>query len=65
MKRSQFVGQIKEMSRAELEQRLAEAKEELFNLRFKRATGNLDNPARIGIVRKNVARIMTMLGRCE
>ncbi len=45
----------------ELETRLAEAKQELFNLRFQLATGQLDNVARIGQVRKDVARMNTIL----
>ncbi len=45
----------------ELETALAEAKAELFNLRFQHVTGKLDNYARIGQVRKNVARFMTIL----
>ena len=45
----------------ELEQRLADAKDELFNLRFKNVTGQLDNPSRLGIVRRDIARINTIL----
>jgi large subunit ribosomal protein L29 len=45
----------------ELEQRLVEAKTELFNLRFQNVTGQLDNNSRLGQVRKDVARIMTVL----
>jgi large subunit ribosomal protein L29 len=45
----------------ELEHRLSEAKEELFNLRFQNATGQLDNTARLGQVRKDIARIETLL----
>ncbi|MDP9072130.1 MAG: 50S ribosomal protein L29 [Actinomycetota bacterium] len=45
----------------ELESRLAEAKQELFNLRFQLVTGQLDNVARISHVRKDVARINTIL----
>ena len=46
---------------SELEQRLADAKQELFNLRFQNVTGQLDNPSRLGQVRKDVARINTLL----
>ena len=49
----------------ELEQRLVEAKTELFNLRFQNVTGQLDNNSRLGQVRKDVARIMTVLRHRE
>jgi len=49
----------------ELETALAEAKAELFNLRFQHVTGKLDNYARIGQVRRDVARIMTILRQRE
>jgi len=49
------------MERSELEDRLAEARRELFNLRFQRATGQLDNTARLGQVRREVARALTFL----
>jgi large subunit ribosomal protein L29 len=49
----------------ELEHRLAEAKAELFNLRFQHVTGKLDNYARIGQLRRDVARIMTVLREKE
>jgi large subunit ribosomal protein L29 len=45
----------------ELSTRLGDARRELFNLRFQLATGQLDNPARIGVVRHDVARILTVL----
>ena len=44
----------------ELVARLREAKEEAFNLRFRHATGELENTARIGIARRDVARLMTV-----
>ena len=46
-------------------QRLAEAKQELFNLRFQLVTGQLDNPARIGEVRRDIARIKTIIRERE
>jgi len=49
------------MDPGELETRLAESRKELFNLRFQLATGQLDNSARLGHVRKEVARILTIL----
>ena len=51
--------ELHDMSDAELERKLAEAKEELFNLRFQLVTGQLDNPMKIKDMRKTVARIMT------
>ncbi len=49
------------MSDDELVDQLAEARRELFNLRFQLATGQLDNTARMGQVRKDIARILTVL----
>ena len=49
--------ELRELNDTELEHRLGEAKEELFNLRFQNATGQLDNVARIPQVRREVARI--------
>jgi large subunit ribosomal protein L29 len=51
---------IRDMSAAELDQRLNKLKEELFNLRFQHATGQLDNPMRIPAVKKTIARIKTV-----
>jgi large subunit ribosomal protein L29 len=53
--------ELREADDTELRSRLAEAKQELFNLRFQNVTGQLDNPARLGQVRKDVARINTLL----
>ena len=53
--------EIRELPEDELHARLDSAKEELFNLRFQLATGQLDNPMRIKEVRHNIARIMTVL----
>jgi large subunit ribosomal protein L29 len=52
---------LAEMGVNELETALADAKTELFNLRFQHVTGKLDNYARIGQIRKDVARYMTLL----
>jgi large subunit ribosomal protein L29 len=49
----------------ELEQRLADAKQELFNLRFKVVTGQFDNTSRLGYLKKDVARINTILRHRE
>ena len=56
---------VREVSDSELANRLSEAKQELFNLRFQNVTGQLDNTARIGQVRKDVARIETVLRQRE
>ena len=57
--------ELREADESELETRLAEAKQELFNLRFQHVTGQLDNYARLGQVRRNVARVNTMLRERE
>jgi large subunit ribosomal protein L29 len=57
--------EIQELPQDDLERRLAETKEELFNLRFQNATGQLDNYKRIGQLRKDVARIKTILRQRE
>jgi len=53
--------ELREMVDEELFNRLAEAKQELFNLRFQLVTGQLDNYARVGQMKKEVARINTIL----
>ena len=53
--------EIKAMSAAELEKKLGELKEELFNLRFQHAINQLDNPHKIADVKKDIARVMTIL----
>ena len=57
--------ELRELPDEVLVQRLAEAKEELFNLRFANATGQLDNTSRLGEVRRDVARINTVLRERE
>ncbi|HMF83205.1 MAG TPA: 50S ribosomal protein L29 [Acidimicrobiia bacterium] len=57
--------ELRELNEIELEHRLSEAKEELFNLRFQNATGQLDNSARMGQVRKDIARLETLLRERE
>ena len=54
------VNEIREMSADELNQKLTSLKEELFNLRFQLATGQLENPMRIKEVKKTIARIKTV-----
>ncbi|MGO3489253.1 MAG: 50S ribosomal protein L29 [Leuconostoc carnosum] len=53
--------ELKELSLADLQKREAEFKEELFNLRFQLATGQLENTARIAQVRKDIARVKTII----
>jgi large subunit ribosomal protein L29 len=57
--------ELRELSDTELDQRLLESKHELFNLRFQLATGKQDNSARLGQVRKEVARLSTLLRERE
>jgi large subunit ribosomal protein L29 len=57
--------ELREANDAELLQRLGEAKEEHFNLRFQNATGQLDNSARLGDVRREIARLNTLLRERE
>jgi large subunit ribosomal protein L29 len=59
------VRELRELGDAELLERLESHKEELFNLRFQLATGQLDNPMRIKQVRHDVARILTILRERE
>ena len=61
MKINAFVEDLKTKSAAELAQELVAAKKELFNLRFQNATNQLDNTARIKEVRRNIARIQTVI----
>ena len=61
MKSNKFVEELKGKSVEELNQELVSAKKELFNLRFQNATNQLDNTARIKDVRKNIARIQTVI----
>ena len=62
---SSKAAELRDLVDEELEGRLGEAKQELFNLRFQLATGQLDNYARINQVRKDVARINTLLRERE
>lgn len=50
---------LHEMSQAELDRRLAEARQEVFALRLQRASGKLTNPARVALVRRAIARLLT------
>lgn len=61
MKTNKFVEELKSKSVMELKEELVAAKKELFNLRFQNATNQLDNTSRIKEVRKNIARIQTLI----
>ena len=61
MKSKQFMEELRGKSVAELNEDLVAAKKELFNLRFQNATNQLDNTARIKEVRRNIARIQTVI----
>ena len=61
MKTSKYLEELKTQSVADLNAQLVEDKKELFNLRFQNATNQLDNTSRIKEVRKNIARIQTLI----
>ncbi len=61
MKINKYVEDLKTKSAAELNEELVAAKKELFNLRFQNATNQLDNTSRIKEVRRNIARIQTVI----
>ena len=61
MKTKNYVEELKAKTAAELQDELVAAKKELFNLRFQNATNQLDNTSRIKEVRKNIARIHTVI----
>ena len=61
MKTSAYLNELKGQTVEALKAQLVDAKKELFNLRFQNATNQLDNTARIKEVRKNIARIQTVL----
>ena len=61
MKINKYVEDLKAKSAAELSDELVAAKKELFNLRFQNATNQLDNTSRIKEVRRNIARIQTVI----
>ena len=61
MKINKYVEELKGKTPAELNEELVAAKKELFNLRFQNATNQLDNTARIKEVRRNIARIQTVI----
>lgn len=61
MKSTKYIEELRNKSAAELNEDLVTAKKELFNLRFQNATNQLDNTGRIHEVRKNIARIQTII----
>ena len=61
MKNKTYIDELRLKSAAELNEELVAQKKELFNLRFQNATNQLDNTARIKDVRRNIARIQTVL----
>ena len=61
MKRSEKMIEFKKLTTEEINKRIAESKEELLKLRMKQATGSLENSARIDELRKDVARLKTIL----
>ena len=63
MKINKFVEDLRSKSATELNEELVAAKKELFNLRFQNATNQLDNTSRIKEVRKNIARIQTVIAQ--
>ena len=65
MKINTFVEDLKTKSAAELNEELVAAKKELFNLRFQNATNQLDNTSRIKEVRRNIARIQTVMAQAQ
>ena len=63
MKHKQRLSDLKVMSKDQLEQEFLNLKKEQFNLRFQRATGQLENTSRVRVVRRDVARIKTVQGQ--
>lgn len=63
MKASKYVEDLNKKTESELAKDLVDAKKELFNLRFQNATNQLDNTARIKEVRRNIARINTVISK--
>ena len=65
MKTSKYLEELNTQSAADLKMQLVEVKKELFNLRFQNATNQLDNTSRIKEVRKNIARIQSVITQKE
>jgi large subunit ribosomal protein L29 len=58
-------GEIRDLTDAEIREKIAQTKEELFRLRFRGATQQLENPALLNILRRDLARMHTILGQRE
>jgi large subunit ribosomal protein L29 len=65
MKVNELVKELRALSNEELETKIKEAKKELFDLRLKQSTGSLEKPSKIRELRKNVARMQTILKERE
>lgn len=65
MKRLDSVKEIRDLTEGELDERLSSLKEELFNLRFQLAVNQLENPMRIKAVKKDIARVKTIIRERE
>ena len=65
MKKTEFLTELKGKSSEQLEMELVSAKKELFNLRFQNAMNQLDNPMRIAAVKKDIAKLKTVLKEQE
>ncbi len=59
------INEIRDMSAEELQVKLADLKKELFNLRFQHATNQLDNPQRIALTKKDIAKVSTVIREKE
>lgn len=59
------INELRELSTAELEEKLASCKQELFNLRFQKAINQLENPKKINDVKKTIARVLTIIHERE
>ena len=59
------INEIRDMSVEELQAKLAELKKELFNLRFQHATNQLDNPQKIALTKKDIAKVNTVIRERE
>ncbi|MDQ3910611.1 MAG: 50S ribosomal protein L29 [Actinomycetota bacterium] len=57
------VAEVRELDVEEIQQRIAQVRRELFNLRFQHATGQLENTGQLKEVRKNIARLLTVLNQ--
>ena len=65
MKKTDVLKSVRKMTVEEINAKIAELKEELFNLKFQAAVGNIENPARMNEIKKNIARMKTVLTEKE